>query len=177
VPRSFVEALLRGWPGEVDSELVEQARDDVRRSIAGEERAKILAEIEAASLARRALPAGGQEGEDEDERGDEPRGDVVDAEVVDENEADTEPTPGDDDSVSWDDLSESWKSRFITQPNLGLYEYEQALRREEMAHRAPRASVGRHPDFSHPAPSHRGSGPTTVLWLGRRSTGREDFGP
>jgi hypothetical protein len=81
-PREFVRELLRGWPGPVDPEIVERAREEVRRPIRGEIRAELLAEV---GEARRALPPG----EDEQEQDGE---EEVDGEVVHE-EAETNGSP------------------------------------------------------------------------------------
>jgi hypothetical protein len=142
-PDGLLQARLQAWPGDPNPELVAQARDEVRRVIAQEVRAE-LAEAETERLARPGLPAGETESDDV-----APDEEIIDAEVVEE------PPPGDDDSVSWADLPEEWKSRYNLQPELGLYEYAQALKAEEIRarQRQPRVSAPGRFDparFSHP---------------------------
>jgi hypothetical protein len=65
----------------------------------------------------------------------------------------SEPAPDEESGLSWGDLPEDWKARFNLQPKLGLYEYEQSLKREDMARRQPRASAPGRFDparFTHP---------------------------
>jgi hypothetical protein len=142
VPSEVAKAVLRGE--EVTPEVAAAAREQVRAKFRGEARAELLAEIEAARLATPALSAGeADDGEDE----------PVDAEIVEEVESESEPAPDEENGLSWADLPEDWKARFNLQPKLGLYEYEQSLKREDMARRQPRVSAPGRFDaarFTHP---------------------------
>jgi transposase-like protein len=73
MPRTFLQALLRGWPEAVDAEIVLHASEEVRRPIRAEIRAALIAELEAERLARPALTAGKSEEDDEP---------IADAEIV-----------------------------------------------------------------------------------------------
>jgi hypothetical protein len=91
VPRAFVEALLRAWPGEVDAEVIEQARREIERPIRERVRVELVAEMEAARLAQRGLPAGDDASEVDDDAGQDEDAAETDAELVEEIEAHEEP--------------------------------------------------------------------------------------
>ena len=110
VPRAFLQALLRVWPGKVDAVVIEKAREEGRRSVRGEVRTEMIAEEERARRARPALPAG--EGERDDESSDE----VVDGELVGEHEGDTEIEP----TLTLEEVRPLIRNRYPVQPELAI---------------------------------------------------------
>lgn len=124
-PRDLLECLLRGE--EPNGEVVNQAREHVRRGSRGEVRADVLAEFEAERLA---LPAPEVEPEE-----------VVDAEIV-ATEAE---------GLSFTDLPPEVQQKYRLQPQLAVREHLNALRRAENNSRLPSSSPSRgRYDFSHP---------------------------
>jgi hypothetical protein len=129
VPVEVAQAALRGE--KVTSEVAAAARVQVRAKF----RAELMAEVQADQRARAEPQAGEDEGQSE----------PIDAEVVD---------PEPDGGPTWEDLDESWKSRFAMNRSLGVHEYALALQRErrqreerggELAGRASSNLMFRHP--------------------------------
>jgi hypothetical protein len=133
VPGPLLRDLLRG--AEPEADVLAGARMDVRRVIAGEVRAELIAQAEAERLARRALPAGSECEEEVP---------VVDAEVV-------EGTPADDGLPPWSELPDHLKR--LRDRDLARIEGARELKSEERrrAEGKPRPSgVDRFPSFRHP---------------------------
>jgi hypothetical protein len=142
-PRELLRTMLRDPTNAPDPELADRARAEVRRTIAGEVRAQILAEIEAQRRTRPVLAAGESEAEPEPPADDE----VVDAEVVHDLPSDSPDLP------TWEDLPEDYKARHALNRGLGIYTYAQDMLREQRARERTANTASRRqtmPDFRHP---------------------------